>query len=38
VYILGVDGTIQFAHYDPDFKVRMNPSEVVEQAKAALRP
>jgi peroxiredoxin len=36
VYILGVDGTIKFAHYDPDFKVRLNPSAVVEQAKGTL--
>jgi len=36
VYILGTDGTIKFVHFDPDFKKRMNPSEIVEQAKAAL--
>jgi peroxiredoxin len=36
IYILATDGTIKFAHYDPDFKVRMNASEVLEQAKTAL--
>jgi peroxiredoxin len=36
VFILGTDGTIKFAHFDPDFKVRINPSELLEQAKAAL--
>jgi peroxiredoxin len=36
VYILGTDGTIKFVHYDPDFKVRMDPVKIVEQAKAAL--
>lgn len=36
LYILGTDGTIKFAHYNPDFRVRMNPSEVLEQAKVAL--
>ncbi len=34
VYIVSADGKIQFAHHDPDYKVRMNPSEVVEKAKA----
>jgi peroxiredoxin len=38
IYILGTDGTIKFAHYDPDFKVRMNASEVLAEAKAALPP
>lgn len=36
VYILGTDGTIKFVHFDPDFKVRMDPAKIVEQAKAAL--
>lgn len=36
VYIIGTDGAIRFAHHDPDYKVRMNPSEVLEKAKAAL--
>jgi peroxiredoxin len=36
LYIFGTDGTVKFAHYNPDYKVRMNPSEVLEQAKAAL--
>lgn len=36
VYILGTDGIIKFVHLDPDFRVRMTPSEVLEQAKVAL--
>ena len=36
VYVLSTDGTIVFAHFNPDYKKRMTPSEVVEQAKAAL--
>ena len=36
VYILGTDGTIKFVHFDPDYKVRMDPAKVLEQAKAAL--
>jgi len=36
VYILGTDGTIKFVHFDPDYKVRMDPAKILEQAKAAL--
>jgi peroxiredoxin len=36
VYIFGTDGTIKFLHHDPDYKVRMNPSEVLEKAKSVL--
>jgi peroxiredoxin len=36
VYILDTDGTIKFVYFNPDFKVRMSPSEVLEQAKAEL--
>ena len=36
VYILGTEGTIKFVHFDPDFKTRMDPVKIVEQAKAAL--
>src|SRR5271170_7712211 len=36
VYILGTDGTIKFVHFDPDFKKRMDPAEIVAQAKLAL--
>ena len=33
-YLVGT--TIKFAHYDPDFKVRMEASQVLEQSRAAL--
>lgn len=36
VYILGTDGTIKFVHFDPNYKARMDPAKIVEQAKAAL--
>jgi peroxiredoxin len=36
VYILRTDGTIKFASFNPDFKVRLAPSKVLEQAKSAL--
>ena len=36
VYIFGTDGTIKFVHFDPDFKKRMDPSEILKQAKTAL--
>jgi peroxiredoxin len=36
VYLLSTDGTIEFAHFDPDYKKRMTPSEVVAHAKAVL--
>jgi peroxiredoxin len=36
VYILGTDGAIKFVHYDPDFKTRMDPAKILEQAKAAI--
>jgi len=36
VYILGTDGAIKFVHFDPDYKVRMDPAKILEQAKAAL--
>jgi peroxiredoxin len=36
VYILGTDGTIKYVHFDPDYKVRMDPAKVLEQAKTAL--
>ncbi len=37
VYILGTDGSVRFAHFDPNFRERMTPSHIVEQAQAALR-
>jgi peroxiredoxin len=36
VYFVDANGTIKFVHSDPDFKTRMNPSRVVEQATATL--
>jgi len=36
VYILGTDGTIKFVHFDPDFRKRMDPAKILEEAKAAL--
>lgn len=36
VYIVGMDGVIQFVHYDPDFKKRMDPAEIVKEAKLAV--
>lgn len=36
VYIISTDGTIQFVHFDPDFKKRMDPAEIVKEAKLAL--
>jgi peroxiredoxin len=37
VYILGTDGVIRFVHYDPNFKVRMDPAEILQAAKKALK-
>jgi hypothetical protein len=31
------NGVIQFVHYDPDYKVRMDAKKIVEEAKAALK-
>jgi peroxiredoxin len=36
VYIVGADGLIKFVHYDPNFKKRMDPQEILKQAKLAL--
>jgi len=36
VYIVGVDAVIRFVHYDPDFRKRMDPAEIVKEAKLAL--
>ena len=36
VYILGTDGTIKFVHFDPDYRERMDPAKILEEAKAAL--
>ena len=36
VYIVRMDGVIQFVHYDPDFTKRMDPTEIVKEAKLAL--
>jgi peroxiredoxin len=36
VYIVGTDGTVKFVYFDPNYKKRMDPAEIVEQAKAAL--
>jgi peroxiredoxin len=36
VYILGTDGVVRFVHYDPDFRKRMDPAKILEEAKAAL--
>jgi len=37
VFILGTDGVIRFVHYDPNFKVRMDPAEILKAAKKALK-
>jgi peroxiredoxin len=36
VYLVGTDGTVKFVHHDPDYKVRMNPSEVLDKARSLL--
>jgi peroxiredoxin len=36
VYIVDAKGVIQFVHYDPDYKVRMDSAKIVAEAKAAL--
>ncbi len=37
VYILGTDGVVRFVHYDPDFRKRMDPAKILDEAKAALQ-
>lgn len=36
VYVLGTDGTVKYVHFDADFRVRIDPARVLEQAKANL--
>lgn len=36
VYIVGIDGTIHFVHFDPDFRNRMDPAEIAREAKRAV--
>jgi peroxiredoxin len=36
VYIVGTDGVIRFVHYDPNFRNRMQPDKILEEAKTAL--
>lgn len=36
VYIVGTDGVIRFVHFDPDFRRRMDPAEILKEAKRAL--
>src|SRR5271170_4661594 len=35
VFVVNTKGVIRFAHVNPDFKVRLEPSKVLEAAKAA---
>ena len=35
VYIVGKDGRIAFAHYDPDYRVRLSAAELLKAARAA---
>jgi len=35
VYIVGTDGVIRFVHYDPDYRKRMDPAEILKEANAA---
>jgi peroxiredoxin len=35
VYIVGKDGRIAFAHWDPDYKVRLSDAELLKAARAA---
>lgn len=37
VFIVGVDGVIDFVHFDPDYTVRMEPETLLDEAKKALK-
>lgn len=36
VYIVGKDAVIRFVHFDPDYRKRMDPSEILKESKAAI--
>lgn len=36
VYILGTDGVVKFVHFDPNYKNRMDPAEILKQARLAI--
>lgn len=36
VYILGTDGVIRFVHFDPDYRKRMEPGDILKHARSAL--
>ena len=38
VFLTGLDGTITYAHADPDYKERLDPTAILEAARAALSP
>lgn len=38
VYIVDTDGIIRFAHVDPDYKKRLDPSVILETARRIVRP
>jgi peroxiredoxin len=38
VFLTGLDGTITYAHADPDYKERLDPSAILDAARAALSP
>ncbi len=38
VFLTGLDGTIAYAHADPDYKERLDPAAILEAARAALLP
>jgi peroxiredoxin len=37
VFLVGRDGVIKFAHFDPDYKVRLAPDALLAAAEAALK-
>ena len=37
VFIVGVDGVIDFVHFNPDYTVRMEPDVLLDEARKALK-
>jgi peroxiredoxin len=35
VYLIGTDGVVDFLHYDPDYKKRLSPDELLAEARKA---
>ena len=35
LYLIGTDGTIRFAHFDPNYRKRLNPGQILTELKCA---